>query len=222
MSKIVDIHCHRITDHPKIIEILIADTNFIFLKSPPIDVPICVGLHPWQVEDISYDKFLPLLKQYLTSPSFYALGEIGLDKLCKSNYEKQIKIFTDQLTLAKKLKLKRVIIHSVRAHSDILSIFKNLQVSNNFLIHDFYGSIEIARQYLKYNCYFSFGKKLFNNPNAQKVITQLPIERVLLETDDQVDYSIFQIYKQASLLLKIESKKLKNQLFQNYHMFGSI
>lgn len=221
MNKIVDIHCHNKTDDPRIIEVFVANVKSLCFPPPLTEGPICVGLHPWLINDIPLTKFLPLLKQYLASANFYALGEIGLDKVCNVDYDEQREIFIEQLTLAKKLKLKRVIIHSVKSHSDIISIFKKLQVKNKFLIHDFYASIETAKQYLNYDCYFSFGKKLFTNPKAQEVMTKLPLERIMLETDDQLDYNIFEIYAQAALLLNMKLNKLQAHLHNNYQIFSS-
>lgn len=222
MSKIVDIHCHHKSNDPSIVEVYIADTESVSLSSLQTSGPICVGLHPWQINKFDYERFFPLLKQYLTHPDFFAIGEIGLDKAITVDFNKQIKIFEKQLELATKHHIKRIIIHCVKAHSEILEILKKRNYKNKILIHDFYGSIETANQYLRHDCYFSFGHKLFTNSNAQKVITQLPIEKVFLETDDQLDYTIFDIYQKACNLLNIEYSALEEALYTNYLSFSSI
>lgn len=221
MSKIVDIHCHHLSDDPAVEEIYVADSESIVLSPPLTHQALCVGLHPWKVESIDYDKFKPTLMHYLSHPQFFALGEIGLDKVSSVNYDLQKKVFIQQLELAKKLQLKRIIIHSVKAHSDIIEQLKRVQYPGKILIHDFYSNIETAKQYLKFDCYFSFGKKLFKNQNAQNVLSELPIEKVFFETDDQLDYNIFEIYKQASGILGVDIEKLRNSIFQNFLDFSS-
>lgn len=221
MSKIVDIHCHHQSDDPNIIEVLVADNETLFLAPPLSECLICVGLHPWNVEQIPIEKFLPLLKQYLSHPKFFALGEIGLDKVSDTDYKLQMKAFTEQLQLAVYLKIPRIIIHSVKAHSDILQKLKESKYQGKILIHDFYANIETATQYLKHDCYFSFGKKLFTNSNAQDVIQKIPLERIFLETDDQLDFNIFDIYDQASSLLKLAKDQLIQKLYSNYQLFSN-
>ncbi len=221
MSKIIDIHCHHKIDDPKIIEILVADTESLFLSPPLTEGPICVGLHPWQIDNVSYERFNTLFKKYLNHPDFFALGEIGLDKACETMFDKQIEVFNKQLVTATSLKIPRIVIHSVKAHSEILNSLKVNKVKSKLLIHDFYGNIETAKQYLRFDSFFSFGHKLFKNSNAQKVISELPIHRIFLETDDQLDYNIFEVYDQAAKLLNLDLQTLKDQLFKNYQMFSA-
>lgn len=223
VSKFVDIHCHHRCDDPNITEILVGNIK-TFLNSSNKDIlngKTCLGLHPWDINLVQYQSVEKIIKQNYMNPDFFALGEIGLDKSCRIDYEKQKLIFESQISLASELNIPRIIIHSVRSHSDILNSLKRFKTKSKILIHDYYGNIEIAEHYLRYDCYFSFGKKIFFNSNAKKVIKLLPIDRILLETDDQQDFNIFDIYDQASKVLNLKSEVLLNQLYKNYKIFSS-
>lgn len=232
LSKFIDIHTHNLHN-------LSSDTNALTLKifvanmetiqnSPSIRSKdskelLCLGIHPWLVDKLDYNLALQTIKNYINDPNFFALGEIGLDKVCSCDYNKQKHIFSTQLDLAKTFKIPRIIIHSVKAHSDILYFLKEKRITQNILIHDFYGAPQTALQYLnknaKFRCYFSFGTKLFHHEKAIEAFRSLPINRVFLETDDQVDYTIFDIYQRASNLLGVSMDRLKYILYQNYLEF---
>ena len=220
MVKYIDIHSHDPVHDPNVIEIIVANIQTLTVAPPITDISVCVGLHPWFIEDIDFNKFQTILKHYMASTKFYALGEIGLDKKCIVDYEKQKEIFKAQLELVNRFRIPRVIIHSVKAHSDIIHFLKEMHISQKVLIHDFYASLETAEQYLKFDCYFSFGKKIFTNSNAQNALRSLPKDRIFLETDDQLDYNIFEIYSEAARLLQTSESELKELLFSNYKAFS--
>lgn len=220
-SKIVDIHTHSPSHDESIVEVLVANTQTLAIAPPLVSAPLCVGLHPWFIKDIEFSSFKSMLKHYLSHPNFFALGEIGLDKACDINFDQQMNVFCQQLELAHTYRVPRIVIHSVKAHSEVLSQLKSHKYKGKILIHDFYGSIETAEQYLKYDSYFSFGKKIFNNKNAQHALRNLPNSRVFLETDDQTTHNIFDIYEQASILLDLSLEELKDKIYINYNQFSS-
>lgn len=221
MTKFVDIHSHAITNDPALIEIIVANIHTLTIAPPITNTKICVGLHPWEVDSFEMERFKPILKHYLSNPNFFALGEIGLDKVHKADYKKQMDIFEHQLDIANKFRIPRIVIHSVKAHSEIIQTLKSKNIKQKILIHDFYSSIETAKQYLQFDTYFSFGKKIFTNEKAQQALRTLPQDRIFLETDDQLDYNIFDIYQKACEHLEISLEELKEILFKNFQHFSS-
>lgn len=209
-SNFIDIHSHHINS---------SDNIFQIINSSNTSHNFCFGLHPWDIEKFSFTEVKAKIEGLYQHDHFFALGEIGLDKVCNTRFDKQKEVFIQQLELANQLNIQRIIIHSVKAHSDILEIFTKLKIKQNILIHDYYGSIETANQYLKFNCYFSFGAKLFTNKKAQLALTQLPIARIFFETDDQLEFSIEDIYIKASHLLNLPISSLKEQIYLNLEEF---
>ena len=143
-----------------------------------------VGLHPENVEEFSEEYFEKLKKLY-KSPKVVAVGEIGLDyHFTTENKDLQKQIFERQLLLANKLNLPAVI-HSRDAMGDTIEILKKVRLKRESLLHCFSGSYESAKILIELGFSFSFGGVVtFNNAkNVVEVVKNLPIEKILIETD---------------------------------------
>lgn len=130
------------------------------------------------------------LETYARNPKVIAIGECGLDYHYKR--EEQHRFiqhiwFIYQLNLAWKLK-KPVILHVRDAHEDALRILKHHPARKlGGVIHCFYGSREIAEQYLKLGYHFGIGGSILQQEERAKdlweAISHIPLERILVETD---------------------------------------
>lgn len=215
--KYVDIHTHALTHDPEIIEIQSLDARIPIELSVPGSQHFCYGLHPWYISDVSEDIFFQGLKSSVQTPGFFALGEMGIDRVSSENLEKQIELFEKQIDIATKYRIERVIIHCVKAYSDILPILKKLPQTTAIILHDFNGNMEMVKQFSSMNTYFSFGAKLFNeNTTAFKTFKEIDLSRVFLETDDQLDYGIYGIYKKASQIRNMDENELVARIYQNF------
>lgn len=143
-----------------------------------------VGVHP---EDcMEYDEVEEKLKTLAKSEKVVAIGEIGLDYHYENpDKEKQKEVLEKQLHLADSLKLP-IEIHCRDAMADMLEILKkNKNLLHGGIFHCYSGSIEEAKEILKLGFSFSFGG-VCTFKNARKVVevlSFLPIENILLETD---------------------------------------
>ena len=141
-----------------------------------------LGIHPEHVdEDVS--KLKEIVEDNKDNPKFVAIGEIGLDYYyTKDNKDKQLKLLEEEMILARKYN-KPVIIHSREATKDTIDLLKKYpEVIGD--IHCFSGSLETAREYIKMGYYIGVGGVVtFKNANIKDVIKELPIDRILLETD---------------------------------------
>lgn len=146
------------------------------------NVYFTLGIHPEHVdEDVT--KLREIVEQNKDNPKFVAIGEIGLDYYyTKENKDKQLKLLNEQMTIAKEYN-KPVIIHSREATKDTIDTLKEYpEVIGD--IHCFSGSLETAREYIKMGYYIGVGGvATFKNANIKDVIKELPIDRILLETD---------------------------------------
>lgn len=141
------------------------------------------GVHPESVETNPADYLNIVRETALSSPKIKAIGEIGLDYHYDGyDREKQIKLFEEQLILAKELCLP-VIIHSRDACEDTLAILKKHKP--NGVVHCFSGSAETAKEVIKLGMYIGFtGVLTFKNAKkALKALEVVPLDRLLLETD---------------------------------------
>lgn len=143
-----------------------------------------LGLHPNDVEDLDEEK-LEFLKQLCMKEGVVAVGEIGLDYYW-DNVPRDIqrKWFVRQLDLAKELHLP-VIIHSRDAAEDTLQIMKQYEGELQGVIHCFSYSKEMAKEYVKMGFYIGVGGVVTfkNGKRLKETVAEIPLERLLLETD---------------------------------------
>ena len=146
------------------------------------EVYCCLGIHPEEVDD-DIEELKRIIEDNKDNPKFIAIGEIGLDYYwTKDTKEKQLALLEEQLKLAEKYN-KPVIIHSREATKDTIDTLKKYP---NVIgdIHCFSGSLETAQIYLKMGYYIGVGGVItFKNANIKDVIKEIPLDRLLLETD---------------------------------------
>ena len=140
------------------------------------------GFHPEDLEGHNLNE-LGEIEKLASDSKCVAIGEIGLDyHWMSSTKEKQKDFFASQIELAKKLDMP-VIVHDREAHGDTLEILKALQPKG--VLHCFSGSKEMAKEIIKIGMYIGLnGVATFKNARKSlEVVREIPIERLVLETD---------------------------------------
>ena len=143
-----------------------------------------VGVHPnYQEEgEVTTDELL----QRADHPKVIAIGETGLDYYrLKGDLEWQKRRFRSHICAAKACR-KPLIIHTREAEKDTLSIMQEEGASEiGGVMHCFTGSWEMAQAAMAMNFYISFsGIVTFKNAaGLRQVAVQVPLERMLIETD---------------------------------------
>lgn len=141
-----------------------------------------IGFHPSEVDTITAEDLLWLEKMIMGSKKIIGVGEIGLDYYYgKDNKVKQISLFNKQLELAKKLNLP-VVVHTRDAFQDTYGLLKKYELKG--IIHCFNGSLEVANLYVGLGyCLGIGGIVTFKNSKLPTVIENIPMEKMVLETD---------------------------------------
>lgn len=142
-----------------------------------------IGYFPTDVNELENSKTLEDFEKLLTNPKILGIGEIGLDYFHKSDKLLQRKWFVEQLKIAKKLNLP-VCIHSRDAEADTLYILKNNGPMNG-VIHCYSYGVKTMNELVKLGYYFGIGGTCTykSNNNLREAIKNMPIERIVLETD---------------------------------------
>lgn len=147
-----------------------------------------VGIHPLNADEFSM-RTVHEIELLAREDRVVAIGEIGLDNHYDDAPDKDIQLeaFLAQIELAKKLKMP-IVIHSREAHKltfDILKAERDKNPEFNCLLHCYSGSVELMREYMKLGFYISLGgATTFKNARVPKeVAKEIPIDRLLLETD---------------------------------------
>ncbi len=145
-----------------------------------------VGIHPENIGE-NWNNDLAVIKELAEAePRVRAIGEIGLDYYWEKDERaraRQQVVFARQMELARELG-KPVIVHDRDAHADCLEIARRYQGVPG-VFHCFAGSVEMARELLTLGYHLSFtGVITFKNARrAIEVIREVPLDRLMVETD---------------------------------------
>ncbi|MBA4852115.1 TatD family hydrolase [Emticicia sp. BO119] len=176
---------------------------------------LSAGIHPWYINEKLSNSQLKKLAAIAKEPTIKFIGECGLDRLKGSPLSVQEEIFIKQIRIAEDVR-KPVIIHCVRCYNELISIKKIVRPRVPSVVHGFNTKIEIARQLLDKGFYLSLGGALLQEEsNALKVLQEIPLERLFLETDDK-DISIMDIYQKAATVKGLSVEELEKVIFDNY------
>lgn len=143
-----------------------------------------VGSHPDAAAEVTPEVLEEYRRLIRENPKVKAIGEIGLDY----HYEDvprniQQEAFLAQMELAREAKLP-VIVHERDAHADGMTVVRHFpEVTGVF--HCYSGSLEMARELVEQGWYIGFtGVLTFKNARrALEVAADLPLDRIVLETD---------------------------------------
>lgn len=224
IHRYIDIHTHDLhkIDNDDIISVSVISINDTKQK---LEIPkndFCLGIHPWHIENLesqsySFTHFEKIIKIYHTYPNFFALGEMGLDKQCSTPIEKQFNWFRFQLSLATKYKIKLIVIHCVKAYNECyLEIIKS-GYQGKIILHSFKPNIEIFNTFSKqFETYISLSSIFLEKKSHLSVIKNIDLSKQFLETDDNYDLCIKDVYDKYSRALDLNSTLINNQFYQNY------
>ena len=140
-----------------------------------------VGYHPENIIGIP-DNYLEKIAELTKHPRVVAIGETGLDYHWDTPKDLQKRVFEEQIKLSLDLKMP-LVVHDREAHGDTFDYLRKYKP--NALVHCFSGSVELMREAVKLGCYVSLGGVVtFKNArHSIDVASEIPIDRLLLETD---------------------------------------
>jgi TatD DNase family protein len=150
------------------------------------DVYGYVGVFPEEVKTFSEQTLLGMETIIKNNKKIIGIGEIGLDYYWdKSFKDLQKEVFIKQIEFANQMNLP-LNIHSREAHLDTIEILKKYNKNSTAILHCFSGSLEFAKECIKEGIYIALGGVVtFKNAiKAKEVATEIPLEYLLLETDD--------------------------------------
>ena len=160
-----------------------------------------VGFHPTDLEEFS-EKTFGEVKELAKHPKVVAIGEIGIDYYWVEEKDRralQRGVLNQQLQFAKEIN-KPVILHMReendawfgKASQDLLKILEDWQsglqsplADKPGVLHSFNGNLETAQKALALNFYLGItGPVTYKNAHEKReMIKQLPLDRILIETD---------------------------------------
>lgn len=143
-----------------------------------------LGLHPCDVKENFKDELANIHKEILVR-KIYAIGEIGVDlHWDKTTLSIQQEAFRTQITWAKQMNLP-IVIHCREAFDEILEILEQVKDEKlRGIFHCFTGTTEQAKKVIELGFYLGIGGVLtYKNSGLDKVLQDIPLEHLVLETD---------------------------------------
>jgi TatD DNase family protein len=210
-----NIYILSVTTTPKAWEI----TNRICSINSKIKTAL--GFHPQIIsqrykEIELFDDLLPRVKY---------VGEIGLDgsNEYRESFDRQLSIFRHILGKIKKDGGRIMSIHSRNATNIILEEVKNSEGIP--ILHWFSGNKIELNTAIQQNCWFSIGLPMLLSRKGQLIISSIPKERLLTETDApftsynkkiMMPWDVELLYPKLSCILKISIEETKDLIISNF------
>ena len=147
------------------------------------------GLHPWKVESSLAASVASTLRAALGTDPAAGVGEIGLDRLkTKAVTSVQREIFLAQLAVAADLH-RPVVLHGAKCWGEVVKTVRPFAGAiPSFLFHGFSRSEGLLPEIVALNGFVGVGRAVLNDHavNYRALVKRLPLDRILVETDDDV------------------------------------
>jgi len=249
---IADIHCHldlyNEKEVAKIIEnarkagvkIIINNSvdlssckkNLEFVKKYSDIVKLAVGFYPQDALSREerklwkggYESFEELKEFALANKKdIFAIGEVGMDLKNGKDIKMQEELLKKELKLAEELNVP-IIVHSRKAEAEVVEIMKDYKCKR--IMHCFSGSFNLVKKALDYGCYFSIPTNIVKLEHFQRMVAELPKDRILTETDAPFlsPYSgirnepafIHETIKKIAEIWQLSEKETEEILWENF------
>ena len=234
---LVDGHCHLASLNQIIpVESLLKEANeagithflssalskeeIAFHRQHPLPgVLFSAGIHPHYA---GCDLELEDIEGVCAEHCVWAMGEIGLDRYGK-DIEKQIKLFSQQLELAKHYQLP-VVLHIVGYQQQAYELLKHYPLK--YLVHGYAGSLEGYRLLSRLNSYFTISERILRPDKHNLLQEMVKDKRYLLETDITRNYvlrgehnpllRLLNVFEQIPNLCKVNADEVLSTQWDNF------
>jgi len=142
------------------------------------------SIHPIYIKEISKvekESYFNLLRK--NKSSIVAIGETGLDYywVKEENWrEKQRELFREMIHLAREIE-KPLVIHARDSYEDCIGILEE-EEAERVDLHMF-GGRKLLDRVIKNEWCISMNTILLKSKNHKKIIRDMPLDRIMLETD---------------------------------------
>ena len=159
------------------------------------------GIHPWHATEASPETVPPA--------NILAVGECGLDSLCPTPMDVQMKAFRRCIAISEERGVP-LFLHCVRQMELCLTLRRKMNCTQPWIWHGFRGNARRLQRLVSEGFYISFGFHY-----VPEAVLACPLDRLLLETDDD-PRPITELYAQISALLGMETTKLARRMQANF------
>lgn len=150
----------------------------------PEHIHLMMGLHPTHVKE-NYIEELSWVAAELAKGGYCGVGEIGIDLFWDKSYLKQQReAFAQQIQLSIDYQLP-IAIHCREAFDEVFAVLDDFNCSQiSGIFHCFTGTKSDAMKAIERNLLLGIGGVVtFKNGKIDQFLAELPIEKLVLETD---------------------------------------
>ena len=140
---------------------------------------LALGIHPLLVSEHTeeIDDFIAMIDE--TS----YIGEIGLDFSYEGMKTKHQQLASlDKILTALERKKKIISVHSRRAETELFELLISHDI-RNVIFHWYSGKIALIPEIISREYYFSVNEAMCSSDNGRRIISCIPTNRILIETD---------------------------------------
>ncbi|WP_262921371.1 TatD family hydrolase [Maribellus maritimus] len=226
----IDVHCHfdmakkpeiYISDNEKKRVITIGMTNLPSHFQMGINhvkrykyIRLALGLHPLRAKE--HEKEYLKFRQYVNETSY--IGEVGLDFSREGFSTKEIQVKSFEFVLdCIKTKNKILSLHSRRAEKETLEMLIEKGIENA-IFHWYSGTLSTLKSIVNSGFFFSINSAMIQSDNGKKIISEIPKELVLTETDFPFieNCDIANVHNYLSELWGISNIEVDNLINSNF------
>ncbi|MEK6801026.1 MAG: TatD family hydrolase [Nanoarchaeota archaeon] len=245
----IDVHCHLHYYNDKEIEEIIrksvkekvnvildngtnpeSNRKVLELSKRYKEIKCAMGIYPIEalkLKDDEIDKEIDFIKK--NKKNIIAIGEVGIDLKEDLEFERQNEIFRKFIELAKEID-KPITVHSREAEKQCIEILEEMQ-AKKVIMHCFSGKMKLAQKIADNNWYLSVPASVKYNEHFQKIVSLIPVENLLCETDspylhpdrEQKNYpsNVIESYKKIAEIKKLSLKETERIIENNFKALHS-
>lgn len=154
-------------------------TNALAGDAPRIRTAL--GLHP----QIAHERLGELALFDTLLPQVRYVGEIGLDGApeFRPHWDSQVTVFEHILSRCSDVGGRILTVHSRHAAQAVLDRVEAFPRAGTFILHWFSGNVRDLKRAIALDCWFSIGPAMLKSAKGRSLISQIPQNRILTETD---------------------------------------
>ena len=181
------------------------------VSSVPDGIFFSAGIHPRDAG--KYD--LAAYETLFDSPRCLAIGECGLDRTADPPLPLQMKVFEAQAGAAGR-RGKPLLVHCVRCFPELLHVKAACAAgAAEWVVHGFRGAKRKAFDLLDAGFVLSFGAGLLRDAGNMDYFAEIPLDRILLETDESPEF-FGQILTEAAAMHLLAPSELAAAVRSNF------
>ncbi|RLG15875.1 MAG: hypothetical protein DRN71_00105 [Candidatus Nanohalarchaeota archaeon] len=208
------------------------DLTISLKKQYPDFIYVCVGIHPEYIKELKQEQKDELIEKIKGNKDLISgIGEVGLDYywIKEEDFrERQKQMFKEFIGLAKELN-KPIVIHSRDAHEDTLDILEEAK-AERVLLH-LWGANQLVGRIIENRWNVSFGPILLRSKKHKKICRDMPLDKIMLETDSpwfgengqrNEPTSVEKVIERIAKIKKLEANEVDIATTQNAKKFFGI